>query len=287
VTFDPDSDGADLVDWPPAMRYGYDVDTVARTTANVLAADTFARVAEIGSIVGDRSASVSNEQTRHDKIVAAINAKLTRTNGVYVDGLKANGAPSPHASQQASEFALTFGIVPAAKVAAVGKYVANLGIETGPMDGLYLLDGLQAAGRPADVVKVLTDTKDPGWANIVAQGGTFVWESWILYDIEGDGMSHGWGSSALPAFQTSILGVTLVQANPAGGTTIVSIDAPTAGPDHVEGRVPTIAGPIDVRWQRTGGHVQLHLTVPPNAAARVNMLGKVAVVGSGTYNLTN
>ena len=151
---------------------------------------------------------------------------------MYVDGLEADGSQSPHVAQQASEFALTFGVVPAAKIAAVGKYVASLGIKTGPMDGLYLLDGLQAAGRPADVVKVLTDTKDPGWAHVVAEGGTFSWESWILSDVEGDGMSHGWGSSALAAFQSSILGVTMTAPNPAGGATVVSIDAPTAGPDR-------------------------------------------------------
>ena len=67
-------------------------------------------------------------------------------------------------------------------------------------------------------MKVLTDTKDPGWAHIVAVGGTFSWESWTLSDVEGDGMSHGWGSSALVAFQTAILGVTSepMGATPAG-----------------------------------------------------------------------
>ena len=56
--------GADLVDWPPAMRYGYDVETVAHTTANVLAAEDFQVLANLGSQFGDADAHV--EQARHE-----------------------------------------------------------------------------------------------------------------------------------------------------------------------------------------------------------------------------
>ena len=280
------TDGADLVDWPPAMRYGYDMDTVARTTANVLAADDFARAGAIAALLG-RGEDASGEQARNRALITAINAKLTRPDGVYIDGLKADGAPSTHASQQASEFALSFGIVPDAHVAAVGKYVASLGIETGPMDGLYLLNGLQAAGLTNAVLKVLTDTKDPGWAHVVAEGGTFSWESWILSDVEGDGMSHGWGSSALVAFQSALLGVTPTAPGSTPAGPILEVDAPNAGPARVEGRVPTVAGPVDVEWLRSGTHLTLNLTVPPNAAVRVVIGKNVSVVGGGVYTITN
>ena len=276
------TDGADLVDYPPAMLYGYDMNTVARTTTNVLAADDFARASQMATILG-KVADAKVEQARRDKLVAAVNAKLRRPDGVYVDGLEADGSPSAHAAQQASEFALSFGIVPPAAVAAVGKYVAGLGIKTGPMDGLYLLDGLQSAGLPGDVVKVLTDTHDPGWAHVVAAGGTFSWESWILSDFEGDSMSHGWGSSALVAFQTALLGVTPRPMGSQASGPLLDVTEPSSGPAFVEGRVPTIAGPVDVRWQRSGGHVSLRLTVPPNAIVVVKVPGHSRVVTGGTY----
>jgi alpha-L-rhamnosidase len=155
------------------------------------------------------------------------------------------------------------------------------------MDGLYLLQGLQAAGLPDDVVRVLTDTKDPGWAHVVAEGGTFSWESWILSDAEGDGMSHGWGSSALVAFQTALLGVTTAPPSTARSGPLLEITAPNAGPARVEGRVPTIAGLADVEWLREGHTLTLHLTVPPNASARLEVGGQVKVVGAGTYTLTS
>ena len=157
------------------------------------------------------------------------------------------------------------------------------------MDGLYLLDGLQAANLPGDVVRVLTDTKDPGWAHVVAVGGTFSWESWTLSDVEGDGMSHGWGSSALLAFQTSILGVTSepAAATPAGP--VVDVSAPSAGPALVSGTVPTIAGPVTVKWQRNGTHLTLDLAVPPNATVHLTFPGvtpATQTVGAGTYHFT-
>ena len=273
----PATDGADLVDYPPAMRYGYDMNTVARTTTNVLAADDFARAAQIAALLGKRADARDGAGAARQARRARSTRKLTRPDGVYVDGLEADGT-AEHARRAAGERvrARVRHRARTRRSRRSGKYVASLGIKTGPMDGLYLLDGLQAAGLPADVVKVLTDTKDPGWAHIVAEGGTFSWESWILSDVEGDGMSHGWGSSALVAFQTALLGVTPDAAEaprrPARSSTSTRR---RAGPARVEGRVPTIAGPIDVRWLRSRGHLTLHLTVPPNATARdVKMPGR-------------
>ena len=41
-----------IVDWPPQMRYGYDMNTAARTTINVLAVDDFRRVAAMAQALG-------------------------------------------------------------------------------------------------------------------------------------------------------------------------------------------------------------------------------------------
>ena len=41
-----------------------------------------------------------------------IRSRLERPDGVFVDGLRADGTQSPHASQQANAFALAYGVVP-------------------------------------------------------------------------------------------------------------------------------------------------------------------------------
>ena len=157
----------------------------------------------------------------------AINATLRRSDGIYVDGVDASGAQSGHASQEANALALAYGVVPASDIAKVVAYVAGLGISVEPNHGLELLRGLAAAGRPDLVVRTLTDTSIPGWAHVVAAGGTFTWEVWRPSDLIGDSMSHGWGSSALVAMQETLLGVTHLEPGPGGTVRLVG-----RSPDH-------------------------------------------------------
>lgn len=160
--------------------------------------------------------------------------------------------------------------MPAADLKAVASYVASLGIDLGPNHGLELLRALAAADMPEAMVHTLTDTSIPGWAHIVAAGGTFTWEQWRPSDLIGDSMSHGWGSSALVAIQESLLGVSFMEPNP-DGTVRVAVAPPSAGLAHASGAVPTVAGPVSVTWQRRGGGMALELVVPSNASAEVHL----------------
>jgi hypothetical protein len=85
------------------------------------------------------------------------------------------------------------------------------------------------------------------------------------------------------AFQTALLGVTPQPMGRQASGPIVDVSEPSAGPARIEGRVPTIAGPIDVQWLRSGGHVSLRLTVPPNATVDLKLPGRTVVVTGGTY----
>ena len=249
--------------------YGYDLAVAADTASNVLAVNALRRVAQLGAVAGDTAGAQTN-QARADQLAAAINAVLRRPDGTYVDGVDADGAPSSHASQEANALALAYGVVPASDLAAVGSYVAGLGIDVGPNHGLELLRGLAAAGLPEAMVHTLTDAATPGWAHIVAAGGTFTWEVWKPSDLIGDSMSHGWGSSALVAMQETLLGVILVEPA-ADGTARAVVSPPSAGLGRASGSVPTVAGPVQVSWQRRGKGMSVDLTVPPNATATVRM----------------
>jgi alpha-L-rhamnosidase len=70
------------------------------------------------------------------------------------------------------------------------------------------------------------------------------------------------------------------------GGPVVDVTEPPGRISRVEGRVPTIAGPVTVRWLRTGGALTLDLNVPPNATARVTLGGHVHVLGTGAHHLT-
>lgn len=281
VTTLPGGDGDYLngaVDWPPPMRYGYDMTSAARTTVNALAVQAFDRVAREADALGDSTAATT-WRGRRDALIAAINTRLRRPDGVYVDGLHADGSTSDHASQQANAFALATGVVPAPQQAAVGRYVAGLGVALGPDNGLVLLQALHAAGRAADVQRTLTNRSTPGWAAVLAAGGTFTWETWAPSDADGDGTSHGWGSSALAAYPLAFLGVSPLPTTGSTGARL-AIAQPTGGPARVAGTVPTVSGPVTVTWSRAG----LRLMVPPNAQVALHLRGRrPRTVRAGTW----
>ncbi len=248
-------------------QYGYDYETTADTTMNVLSVNALRRIAAIAALAGD-DAAASAQSARATSLAAAVNRRLARTDGVYVDGLRAGGQQSDHASQLANLSALAYGVVPADRVDRVAAYVASLDISVEPDHGMELLRALHVAGRDADVVRVLTDPTFPGWAAIVKSGGTFTWETWTPNDLVGDSMSHGWGSSALVAIQEAVLGVAPATPPSDGPFTLVSVTPPGGGVSHAAGTLPTPAGELSVSWRSSRSGRVLSLRIPPNAGAQ-------------------
>jgi alpha-L-rhamnosidase len=246
--------------------YGYDLSVVADTPSNVLGVNAFMRIAQLAELAGDSTGALV-QQARAAQLTSAINRRFTRPDGIYIDGIKSDGSQSTSASQESNALALAYGIVPPERVQAVGEYVAKLGIALGPNHGLELMRGLANAGLYGDMVRILTDTGIPGWAHIVAVGGSFCWEEWTPSDLIGDSLSHGWGSSALVAMQESLLGVTLLQPD-RDGVVQALVSPPIGGPSGVRGSVHSIAGPISVEWSRRRNRLSLTVDIPPNATAR-------------------
>jgi alpha-L-rhamnosidase len=298
-----------LVTSLPATNIYYDFPTVTRL--NILGVNVFNRVAEIASALGRPASEVQAQRDRATALTAAINERLTRADGVYVDGLDAHGAQVPTAAQDANAAAIVYGVVPPAHLAAVGAYVASLGMSAPPRTASEVLDALADAGRYDDLVRILDDKNHDGWANILAQGGTFTWEVWRPSDIIGDSMSHGWGSNVLVSMQRALLGVTPT----APGYTGFSVTPPRSVLTSVTGIVPTPRDDIQVTWKRTPNRgMQLMVQVPGNSTATISIPASsasavtesgralegdagvksvkfangtaVIVVGAGTYNFT-
>jgi alpha-L-rhamnosidase len=252
-------------------QYGYDYDTAADTTMNVLAVNAHQRIAQVAALAADGGTAAAEMQAAA-VLSGRINQLLIGPNGVYVDGLHADGTLSPHASQLANASALAYGVAATAGPAVsttVGRYVASLDISVEPDHGLELLRGLHLAGRDDDVVRLLTDRSFPGWAAILAAGGTFTWETWRPSDLIGDSMSHGWGSSALVAVQEALLGA--VPRPPSAGQppTVVGVSPPPrlTRLQWASGTFPSPAGTYRLSWRWTRSGQAVSLTVPPNAAA--------------------
>jgi alpha-L-rhamnosidase len=227
---------------------------------------------------------VQAQTDRADALETAINDQLRRKDGIYIDGLEPNGAQSKHASQHANAYALSYGIVPADDLRAVAAYTAGLGMQMGPGTVFDLLEGLDVGGRDADLVKILTDKQQPGWAQVLAKGGTFVWETWTPVDVLGDSMSHSRGAIVLAALQENMLGVRVETP----GWATFEVEPPTGGIDHASGDVPTPRGTIHVSWSRDpdGGYT-VRVRVPVNTTATVRLPGHTEKVGSGVHVVTS
>jgi alpha-L-rhamnosidase len=272
-----------LVDWPPQMRYGYDMNTAARTTLNVMAVEDFRRAAVMAQALGKSGENV-DESERASSLTGSIRAQLERPDGLFVDGLRADGARSTHVSQQANAFALAFGIVPAVHVAAVTRQVVAMKSAMGVVNYRVLLDALHDGGRDDALVIDLTDPNRPGYAQILRQGATYTWESWDARTV-GDSESHGWGSTVLAVLQDDILGARVT--GPGGAQ--VEIAVPHSTLTDATGIVTTQRGPVPIDWTRDGaGREMIDVTIPANVTATVHLAGaSLAAVSESHRRVTD
>lgn len=253
-----------IVDWPPSMRYGYDMRTDARTVINCYAYADYEIISNIAAELGNESES-ELYRARAEDLKNAINRHLLCD--VYVDGLYENGAPSAHASQHANMFPLALGIVPQEKRAQVLQHVKNLKMSVGMVTVNWLVRALGEMDEGEHLLNLYTNAEWDGWAKSLAQGATCTWESWDSHLGGNLSQSHPWGAIGLCGIQQYILGVKPLAPQYARAQ-IKPLDFGDVL-KFVEGRVPTERGEIYVRWERNENSFVMTIELPVNVQARV------------------
>jgi alpha-L-rhamnosidase len=241
------------------------------TRLNILGANVFRRTADVAEALGRPSSEVTRQRGRQAALTAALNQHLTRSDGIYVDGLVGHALAS-RASQEVNACAVVYGVVPTQHLKAVGSHVAGLGMHAEPQTAAEVIRTLATVGDYDQLLVRLTDRSTNGWANILARGATFCWEVWQPSDANGDSMSHGWGSNVLVEIQQWLLGV-----RPSGaGFETFDVAPPASGPMSAIGTVPTPRGTVVVGWRRAAKDrpaTNVDLIVPPNATATLFLAG--------------
>jgi alpha-L-rhamnosidase len=263
------------------------------TQLNLLADNVFDRVADMADALGRPAAEAANQRERAHALATAINAHLLLPAGYYTDGLDATGKPvAPSDSlctcsgavspQAVNALAVQFGVVPPSDVTSVSNYILSTPFSPPVVSAANVLDALRITGRDKSILHILTDASEPGWANILAQGGTFTWEMWNPQDRDvlipplasffgnGDSRSHGFGSNVLVAIQQTMLGVTPTSP----GYASFDVTVPLHALSYAAGRVPTPQGAIGVAWSRPAVATQpfqVDVKVPANTTARVRI----------------
>jgi alpha-L-rhamnosidase len=263
------------------------------TQLNLLTVNVFNRVADMAAALGRPAAEVARQHQRAHALATAINAHLLLPTGYYTDGLDAHGKPVPAnddlctcsgaiSPQVNNALALEFQIVPPSDVTTVTNYILSMPFSPPVVSAADVLDALRITGHDDAILHILTDASEPGWANILAQDGTFTWEMWSPDDRDvltpplasllgnGDSRSHGFGSNVLVAIQQTMLGVIPT----APGFASFDVTVPLHALSYASGRVPTPHGPIDVTWSRPAAATRpfvVDVTVPANTEATISI----------------
>ena len=254
-----------IIDWPARMRYGHDMDPVARTVINARAYSGFSHLAEFAAALA-LPAERDLWRTRADSLRTAINTHLLSPSGLYHDGLLADGTASPHASQHANMFPLALGIVPETARITVIDHVVSRRMSVGMVTVGWLVRALGESRQGPALLDLLTNATQPGWARTLALGGTATWESWDA-DANSDSMSHAWGAAGLEAYTRYILGLRPLAPQYAE-VLVQPLDFGDKLP-WARGKITTDRGPISVSWIREAASYTLRVQIPANVTARL------------------
>ncbi|MFF3564298.1 alpha-L-rhamnosidase N-terminal domain-containing protein [Streptomyces sp. NPDC002574] len=267
-----------IIDWPAPMRYGYVTDgNVDRTVVNALGVGALRSVAEAAAELGDPATGAVYDD-RAESVTTAMRAQLRDTaSGLWSDGLTADGSRIAHQGEHAQSFPVAYGVAEPSEYAALGDGMDALGMQQGPMTLRTLLEALRVADRPDTLVRILTDPSADGPAQVLAEGGTFMWEQWTpgcatssctaaqVSQSNSESMSHGWGGAGAVGVLEGVLGLTVTGA---GGSS-VRIAPADAGVSHASGTQWTERGTVGVSWARKRHGVDTSVDVPVNVTATV------------------
>ena len=254
-----------IVDWPASMRYGYDM-VKARTVMNGWAYADFSVLSKIAQALGDYVDSTIYQE-RADALAKALNQTVLK-DGVYVDGLGADGTPSSHVSQHANIFPLALGFVPEAQRASVIEAIKERKMSVGMVVLPWLIRAIGESGDGAHLVELFTNEQWDGWAQCLAKGATCTWESWDAARTK-QSLSHAWGTSGLEGYVRYILGIRILEPQYAR-VLIAPIDCGSRL-TWARGRILTDRGMISVQWSRGADSYKMNIEIPANITASISL----------------
>lgn len=280
-----------ITDWPAPMRYStVTTGNVNRTVVNALGVSTLRTVARAAEALGNTEVRSTYER-RADSLTTAMRTHLyDAADGTWADGLDKDGNRLGGTGQHAQSFPVAYGVEAPADHTKTGRKLTELGMRQGPMTLRTLLDALRITDRPDTIVDVLTDPTQDGPAQVLAEGGTFLWEQWTpgcatssctgsqVSQSSSESMSHGWGAGAITGILEGVLGIQVTSP----GASTVRIAPADKGLDHASGTQWTERGEVGVDWCRNAHGVDTKVDIPVNVTATVAL----PVADGGTYRVT-
>lgn len=262
----------DIVDWP-RVGFGVNKETGGESdgfvfedynaVVNAYHCEVLREMAVIADVLGNEADATEYRRLYDER------RKLF--NEVFFDaqeGRYADGADTRHASLHANIFPLAFDLVPVEEKPHVLQFVESRGMACSVYGAQFLLDALYNAGNADYALKLMTDTAtDRSWMAMLKAGATMTWEAWELKYKSNLDWNHAWGTAPGNVVRRKLMGIEPL--TPGWGKARIR---PCIGSlNDVEGKVPTIKGDVSFHAQQNDGSIHLHVTLPTNLPATLEL----------------
>jgi hypothetical protein len=236
----------DIVDWPARERDGHDMKPV-NTVVNVFHCRALLLMADIAGMM-----------RKHDD-----QKLIDPATGLYLDG-----EGSRHSSQHANLFALAFGLVPAERRPAVAAFVASRGMACSVYGAQFLLEALFDHGMAQQAMALMTADNDRSWTHMIERvQSTLALEAWDTKYKPNLDWNHAWGAAPANILPRKLIGVEPLEP----GFTKILIQPRPGNLAWAEGKVPTVRGPVSVRFEKTAGSFSLKVEIPAGTTAKLGV----------------
>ena len=272
--------GADLGDWLALdAKFPMDETTPKALIGTAMLARSVDQLAQMAAWTG-RASEADRWRAQHSRIRDAFAAAF-----VTSDGLVGNG------SQCSYILALRLDLVPPALRAKAGALLAadirsrGTLLSTGFLGTPLALDALADVGEGTLAWDLLLRSDFPSWGYMVRKGATTIWERWNgdTGDVAMNSFNHYALGAVCGFLYRRIAGIDPIEPGFAKFRV-----APVFDPriPRFGGKVDSIRGPIETRWNFRDGHAALDLVVPSNTTAEIIVQGTRRDVGAGHHQFT-
>ena len=247
----------DIVDWPEGERDGFVMSPV-NCVVNAFHYRTLVLMSQMATAIGEKE-----DADRYSGESGRVRDAFNRTfyspqKGVYVDG---EGVA--HASLHANVFALAFGVVPDDRKAVPAALLKSKGMACSVYVAQYLLEALFENGRGDEATALMTSDGERSWRNMLRAGSTITLEAWDIKFKPNLDWNHAWGAAPANIIPRYVLGVRPIEP----GFVKMIVQPQIGTMKRVEGKVPTIRGPVRVKVDAVARRMEVE--IPRGATARV------------------
>ena len=196
-----------LVDWPTMLRDDYDFPMdkpIGPGVHNVMNAFYIGAVICTEKIIDILDIKLEEGARRSEALIEAFNNCFWREDA----GLYADSETSNHTSLHANVLPAYFGFAKTSALPRIADLIRKKGLCCGVYMAYFVLKALCRMNLYSDAYKLLTDTTEHSWYNMIREGATTCFEAWGKDQKWNTSLCHPWASAPISVLIEDILGIS-------------------------------------------------------------------------------